>query len=172
MKYIFLAFILSLPFLNALEPASLFDGKSLEHWEGEKIRILKADGTTQTQGIESFGNGIWSGNSQRWWLAEKQDASLTVEFTVPKGGDYNLHLAATKAVDYGIHSLTLNGKNVGKPRDYFQAKGVSHTGQIKLGETSVKKGKNTLVIKAIGAHPDSVKRYMFSLDFLRLAPTK
>ena len=142
--------------------------------EGENMRILKADGTTQTQGMESFGNGIWSGNSQLWWLAEKQDASLTIELSVPREGDFSLYLAATKAIDYGIHSLTLNGKNLGGPRDYFQAKakGVSHTGQIKLGETSFKKGKNILIIKAIGAHPDSVKRYMFGLDFLRLAPTK
>ncbi len=58
--------------------------------------------------MQSFGDGIWSGNSQLWWLAEKQDASLTIEFSVPKAGDYNLYLAATKAVDYGIHSLTLN----------------------------------------------------------------
>jgi hypothetical protein len=137
------------------------------------MRILKADGTTQTQGMESFGKGIWSGNSQLWWLAEKQDASLTIELSVPREGDFSLYLAATKAIDYGIHSLTLNGKNLGEPRDYFQAKakGVSHTGQIKLGETSFKKGKNILIIKAIGAHPDSIKRYMFGLDFLRLAPT-
>tara|TARA_B100000900_G_C20505420_1_gene685612 strand:- start:746 stop:1156 length:411 start_codon:yes stop_codon:yes gene_type:complete len=136
------------------------------------MRILKADGTTQTQGMESFGNGIWSENSQLWWLAEKQDSSLTIEFTVPNEGDYNLYLAATKAADYGIHSLTLNGKNVEESRDYFQATGVSHTGQINLGENPFKQGKNTLIIRAIGAHPDSVKRYMFGLDFLRLAPTK
>ena len=58
--------------------------------------------------MQSFGDGIWSDNLQLWWLAEKQDASFAIEFSGPKAGDYNLYLAATKAVDYGIHSLTLN----------------------------------------------------------------
>ena len=136
------------------------------------MRVLRADGTTQAQGMESFGNGIWSGNSQLWWLAEKQDASLTIEFAVPEAGQFNLHLAATKARDYGIHSLALNGKPLGKPIDFFQPAGVSHTGQINLSKVTTKKGKNTLTIKSTGTHPDSVKRYMFGLDFLRLAPTK
>ena len=55
--------------------------------------------------------------------------------------------------------------------DFFQPSGVSHTNQIGLGKVTVKKGNNTLTITATGTHPDSVKRYMFGLDFLRLAPT-
>ena len=37
----------------------------------------------------------------------------------------------------------------------------------------VEKGQKTpLIIKATGADPDSFKRFMFGLDFLRLAPSR
>lgn len=138
--------------------------------EGESLKILKADGTAKPQAMQGFGNNIWSGNSQLWWVAGKKGATLTLEFNAPKAGNFNLHFAATKAIDYGIHSLALNGKALGKPIDFFQPSGVSHTGQIALGALPVKQGKNILTIKATGTHPDSVEKYMFGLDFLRLAP--
>ncbi|MGC6467814.1 MAG: ThuA domain-containing protein, partial [Akkermansiaceae bacterium] len=138
--------------------------------EGEALKVIKSDGPARPQAMQGFGNGVWSGNSQLWWIAEKEGATLTIEFTSPKAGEHTLHFAGTKAVDYGIHSISLNGKPLGKPIDFFQANGVGHTGQINLGKTTLKKGSNTLTIKSTGTHPDSVKRYMFGLDFLRLAP--
>ena len=113
---------------------------------------------------------MWSGDSQLWWVAEKQGATLTLEFSVPEAKTYELHLAGTKAVDYGIHAFAFNGKPLGKPHDFFQARGVSHTDQIALGKVALNKGKNLLTITATGTHPKSVKRYMFGLDFLRLNP--
>ncbi|MDA7881284.1 DUF1080 domain-containing protein [Akkermansiaceae bacterium] len=138
--------------------------------EGESLKVIKADGTAHPQAMQGFGNGVWSGNAQLWWIAGKKDASLTVEFTAPKAGDHTLYFSATKAIDYGIHSLAINGQTLGKPIDFFQATGVSHTNQISLGKVTVKKGTNTLTINSTGSHPDSVKKYMFGLDFIRLAP--
>lgn len=138
--------------------------------EGEALQIIQADGTTQPQGMQAFGANIWSGNTQLWWTAGKKDATLTLAFPSTSEGPHTLFLAATKAIDYGVHSLTFNGKAVGKPIDFFQPQGVSHTGQIALGTVTVKKGQNNLVIRATGTHPDAIKRYMFGLDFLRLAP--
>jgi len=138
--------------------------------EGERLKVLKATGTVRPQAMQKYGNGTWSGNSQLWWIAEKEDAILTLEFAVPKAGQYSVYFAGTKAVDYGIHSFSLNGEAIGKPQDFFQPTGVSHTGQISLGSAALKKGTNTLTVKSTGTHSDSVKRYMFGLDFLRLAP--
>jgi putative membrane-bound dehydrogenase-like protein len=138
--------------------------------EGEALRVLKADGNAQTQGMQGFGADTWSGNAQLWWTAGKKDATLTLAFPSTNEGPHTLFLAATKAIDYGIHSLSFNGKAIGKPIDFFQPQGVSHTGQLALGQVTLKKGQNTLVIRATGTHPEAVKRYMFGLDFLRLAP--
>jgi putative membrane-bound dehydrogenase-like protein len=138
--------------------------------EGESLRVAKAEGRAMAQAMQGFGQGVWSGDSQLWWVAGKEGATMSLEFAAPADAAHTLYFAGTKAVDYGIHSFTLNGKAIGKPQDFFQPSGVSHTGQVSLGQVKVKKGRNNLVIKATGTHPKAVKRYMFGLDFLRLAP--
>ena len=141
--------------------------------EGEVLKVLKSEGPAKPQGMASFGNGIWSGNSQLWWTAGEKGATLTLEFSVPKAGNYEVYFAGTKAIDYGIHSFAFNkDDSLGAPQDFYQAAGVSHTGQVNLGKTKLNSGKNTLTIKCISTHPDSIKRYMFGLDFLRLASTQ
>ena len=97
---------------------------------------------------------------------------MALEFAAPADAAHTLYFAGTKAVDYGIHSFTLNGQAIGQSLDFFQPSGVSHTGQVSLGKVKVKKGKNTLIIKSTGAHPRAQKHYMFGLDFLRLAPAR
>jgi hypothetical protein len=142
--------------------------------EGESLRVIKSDGPAQPQVMTSFATGLWSGNSQLWWIAGKKGATLTAEFIVPTAGDFNIHFAATKAIDYGIHSFTINGTSLGAAHDFYQskAKGVSHTGQVSLGKAKLKAGKNILTITAAGTNPQAVKNYMFGLDFIRLAPAK
>ncbi|MCH1421167.1 MAG: hypothetical protein L7W40_12770 [Akkermansiaceae bacterium] len=134
---------------------------------------MSASDPVKPQGMASFGNGIWSGNSQLWWTAGEKGATVTLEFSVPKAGNYEVYFAGTKAIDYGIHSFAFNkDDSLGAPQDFNQAAGVSHTGQVNLGKTKLNSGKNTLTIKCISTHPDSVKKYMFGLDFLRIASTQ
>ena len=142
--------------------------------EGESLRVIKSDGPAQPQVMTSFATGLWSGNSQLWWIAGKKGATLTAEFIVPTAGDFDIHFAGTKAIDYGIHSFTINGTSLGAAHDFYQskAKGVSHTGQVSLGKAKLKAGKNILTITAAGTNPQAVKNYMFGLDFIRLAPAK
>jgi len=141
--------------------------------EGEALKILHAEGQAKPQGMASFGAGVWSGNSQLWWIAGEKDARLKLEFTVPKAGNHDIHIAGTKAIDYGIHSFSLNqDDSLGSPHDFFQAAGVNHTGQIKIGKARLKAGKNTLTITATSTNPNAVKKYMFGLDFLRLVPNE
>lgn len=142
--------------------------------EGENLRIVKADGIAKPQGMAPFGVGIWRGNSQLWWVPGKKGATLITEFTVPTAGDFEIHFAGTKAIDYGIHSFAINSTSLGTAHDFYQAKGkgVSHTGQVKLGKAKLKSGRNTLTISSSGTNPQAVKKYMFGLDFLRLAPAK
>ena len=139
-------------------------------FEGENLHVIKADGPAIPQSMASFGAGIWSGNSQLWWVAEKKNSQLTVEFSVPTTGEFEIYFAGTKAVDYGIHSFTINGSALGEAQDFFQPSSVSHTGQVRLGKAMLSAGKNTLTIISSGTNPKAVKKHMFGLDYLRLAP--
>lgn len=140
--------------------------------EGEKMKVVKQAGTSLVQAMSSFGADVWSGNAQLWWRDGKPGDVLELEFLVEKEGKYEVHLAGTKAVDYGVHSLLLNGEPLAKPVDFYQPTGVSHTGDLKLGVAALKKGANRFQIGIEGANPKAVKNYMFGIDYLRLIEVK
>ena len=70
-------------------------------------------------------------------------ATVLVEFNVAKGGRQELFVVLTKANDYGIAQLALDGKNVGKPIDCFDPQ-VTRTAAISLGTFDLKAGKHVL----------------------------
>ena len=103
---------------------------------------------------QEFGAEILnSGGSPR-----KKTLKLTVEFSVPTAGEFEIYFAGTKAVDYGIHSFTINGSALGEAQDFFQPSSVSHTGQVRLGKATLSAGKNTLTIISSGTNPKAVKK--------------
>ncbi|MFM1559076.1 MAG: PVC-type heme-binding CxxCH protein [Roseibacillus sp.] len=136
--------------------------------EGEKLKVLKSSGMPRPQIMTEFGAEVWSANSQLWWTDAKPGDVLEFEIPGMKAGEYEVHLAGTRAVDYGIHSFSVNGAKLGKVVDFFQPAGVSHTGDLNLGVAPFKAGANRFTVKVAGAHPKSVKRYMFGMDYLRL----
>ncbi len=78
----------------------------------------------------------------------------------------------TKASDYGIVQLTLDGKSVGKPIDCYDPR-VTNTDEISLGAHQIESGKHTLKATVIGSNPRAtnyakVGTCVFGIDYLRL----
>tara|TARA_B100001964_G_scaffold150838_1_gene166000 strand:+ start:9689 stop:15256 length:5568 start_codon:yes stop_codon:yes gene_type:complete len=140
--------------------------------EGEEMKVVKSTGSPQVQGMNIFEQDGWSGNNQLWWRGGKPGDVLELEFEVEKQGRYEVFLAATRAVDYGVGTFMLNGDSMGGEIDFFQPSGVSHTGDLKLGVRPLKKGANRLAVRIEGSHPKAVKGYMFGIDCLRLMEVK
>ena len=86
MKFIFLAFILSLPFLNAQEPISLFDGKSLEHWEGDP-KIWRIEDKAITASIPAGKN--LAKNQFLYWKEQVADFDLSLDYRITGGPTAN-----------------------------------------------------------------------------------
>ncbi|MCF7972414.1 MAG: hypothetical protein K9N55_01220 [Phycisphaerae bacterium] len=78
-----------------------------------------------------------------------------------------LTLQLTKAIDYGIVQLYLDGKQLGTPVDLFN-NGVTATGALDMGIHPLDKREHTLTVEIVGANDKAVKRYMFGLDYLTL----
>jgi hypothetical protein len=112
-----------------------------------------------------------SGGSHLWWRNANVGDTLAVAVPVEKAGRYEVFAVFTKAVDYGIHTLAINGKEAVKDLDLFN-NGVIGTPEQRLGIFDLKKGENTLKITITGANPQAVKSYMFGLDYVRLVPVK
>jgi hypothetical protein len=75
----------------------------------------------------------------------------------------------TKAPDYGIHELAVNGKVIAPSVDLFNAGEVIVAEPVSLGRADFTKGLNFIDVKILGKHPDSTD-YMFGLDYILLTP--
>jgi putative membrane-bound dehydrogenase-like protein len=138
--------------------------------EGESLKIAKSTGgNPRPQAMGGFKAGKWSGNNHLWWVDAKPGNELVLEFSVPDEGSYALATALTKARDYGIVSLFLDGATpLLEKIDLYDPKNVTDTGELSLGTHPLKAGAHTLTVKIVGSNPAAVHRHMVGIDYLRL----
>ena len=135
--------------------------------EGEKMDILKkTGGTAARQGLTSFGTG-WSHEAHLWWRDAKPEDELVLALPVEESGTYKLQMQLTKAKDYGIVQLALDGKPLGDPIDLYNAN-VVPTGKMDFGTHTLDKGTHKLKVEITGANEKAIKSYMFGLDWVKL----
>jgi hypothetical protein len=129
------------------------------------MKILNVKGVAAPQ---DWGN--LSNDQHLWWHAGMQPGDqLTLEFSAPKAGRYQVVGRFLRARDYGIHQLAVNGKPAGSPMDYYNPD-VSPSEEIGLGVFDLKGGDNQLTVTVVGANAKAVRAYMFGLDYLLLKP--
>jgi len=134
--------------------------------EGEAMQIRQnTGGKTELQSGAQFD---WSGTKQLWWIDAKEGDALTLDFSVDKAGLYAMTAALTKAKDYGIIAIAVNGKTLSEKLDLYNPAVI--TEEIALGTCQLKQGVNQLEVKIIGSNPEAIKRNMFGLDYILLTP--
>jgi len=135
--------------------------------EGENMTILATShGEAKVQQLGQLG-GDWSGNAQLWWTGAEPGAVLDLEIPVQHEGPYNITLQLTKAQDYGIVSLSLDGKALGEDIDLYHDVPQA-TGALDMGQFHLEEGKHVLQVRIVGANEQAEKAYMFGLDYLLL----
>ncbi|MBN2315050.1 MAG: DUF2961 domain-containing protein [Sedimentisphaerales bacterium] len=135
--------------------------------EGEQLKILaKTAGNARTQDMSGYGEK-WSEEAHLWWTDAKPGDTLDLAVPVKKTARYRLKMQLTKAVDYGIVQLYLDGKRLGEPIDLFN-RGVIPTGVLDMGMHDLEAGQHTLRVEIVGANENAVKSYMFGLDYILL----
>lgn len=133
--------------------------------EGESLKILSCSGGTMS--VQEDGGWGWSGAKQLWWRNANPGDTLELSFASEQQGRHEILAVFTKAADYGIAQIGVNGEPAGQPIDFFN-NGVVATGEISLGTFDLRKGDNTLEAKIVGANEKAVPARMFGLDYLRL----
>ena len=135
--------------------------------EGEALKVVeRTGGRTQRQDLSGH-NGKWSDQNHLWWTQGKPGDRLTLAIPVKEDGRYKLTAQLTKAVDYAIVQLSLDGQKLGEPIDFYN-RGVIPTGPLDLGEHTLQKGNHRLTLEIVGANPKAVKSYMAGLDYVKL----
>ncbi len=138
--------------------------------EGERMKVVeKTAGQARRQEMGSFEPGKWSRNAQLWWSGAKPGEKLTLALPVRRAGRFELTAVLTRAIDYAVVRLSLDGKPLGEPVDLFHD-GVIPTKPLSLGTHDLKRGSNKLTIEIVGANEKAKKAYMFGLDYVLLKP--
>jgi len=136
--------------------------------EGEKLKVLqRTGGKLEEQDMSGF-QGQWSNDAHLWWTGAKPGDRLDLSVPVGKAGVYQLNLQLTKARDYGIVQLSLDGKKLGDPIDLYNPE-VIPTGELALGSHDLPAGDHTLSFEITGANPKADKSYMVGLDYVKLS---
>ncbi|MCC7338283.1 MAG: dehydrogenase [Pirellulaceae bacterium] len=133
--------------------------------EGESLHPHVTAGGTQPQPMSAFTQDQWSGDSQLWWLGARPGDRLTLELNVFRTIE-SIELSLTRARDYAIVQIELDGRPLGAPIDLYDTQVVT-TGVLTLATPELTVGKHKLVFEIVGANPQAVKSYLFGLDFIR-----
>ncbi|MFI5378404.1 MAG: DUF2961 domain-containing protein [Tepidisphaerales bacterium] len=130
--------------------------------EAETMKILaKTGGVTELQH-----EARWSGGTQLWWRDGKPGDRLELALPVGKAGRYRVSLNATRAFDYGIFQLSIDGKKAGDPVDLYRAE--SDMTLLDLGLHDLTAGEHRLAIEIVGSNPAAKPRHMIGVDYVKL----
>lgn len=128
-------------------------------------------GEVQIQGMGGFGPKKWPRDEQLWWKGAKPGAKLDLAMTVAKAGTYDVSLVLTKARDYAIVQLCLDGKKVAGPIDLYNPK-VVPSEPISLGTQGLSAGEHKITVEIVGANEKAVKVYMVGVSHVTMKPGK
>ncbi len=157
-------------------PAPAAVAAAPERHEGESLRVRECKhGTAKAQRM-NFGGldaARWSGGAQLFWTGGGFRSRLALALPSRGGGRRTLVLAPTKARDYGIFKVWLNGEVVADGLDLYHP-GVVPAGEIRFPGVAVSAGENELVFEVAGSHPDASpatpqsELFQFGLDYVEL----
>ena len=159
-------------YLQSNSSASKAEGKVAvkveDALEGEALKVLEiTGGKAAKQGMGGFGSE-WSGGAQLWWTQGKPDQKLTLAIPVKEAGRYTLYGALTMARDYGVVSITLDGKPVASSFDGYNGPKVIHTGERDWGTHALTTGEHQLTFTLAPPNPAAAPSHMVGLDYVRL----
>ncbi|MEZ6102426.1 MAG: c-type cytochrome [Pirellulaceae bacterium] len=153
-------------------PIDSESGRVADALEGENMKVLSAtNGEARNQPMGNFVGDRWSNNDHLWWTGAGPGDKLNLELPVTETGAYDLELVLTKAVDYGVVQLHLDGRELGSPIDLFDGEAVVTTGVLRFPAQQLEAGSHTLTLEITGANPRAKKAFMIGLDYVRMVRT-
>jgi hypothetical protein len=113
---------------------------------------------------------VWSNNAQLWFRPTAAGQKAAFHLDVPADGTYDISAVFTKASDYGIATLAIDGTQLGQPLDGYHSPEVVIAPPQTYQGVHLTKGTHTLTLTVTGKNADSVG-LLAGLDVLRLKLT-
>ena len=128
--------------------------------EGENAGATASSGTVLPQNYSQFG---WSNSSQIYWFQPQINTRLSIALN-NIAGTYQLGINFTKARDYGIFDISVNGQFLQRI-DFYNLSVVAqlyNLGEITIPENSV------LTFTAVGMNPLGIANRVLGIDYINL----
>ncbi len=157
----------SRPAPAAQAPAGLIEAESL------KVVAKSREFTWWLQPTSSFPAGTWSKDGHMFAFGTERGDWIDLALPAAPAGEYQLALYFTKASDYAVVSVSVNGQSSGEPIDLWSGTGVETMEPVELPTLSLEGDGDVLRIQASDANPAaSPPFYQFGLDGIRLSRTE
>ena len=124
-----------------------FENPSLEA-ESFIASVEVTGGKVRVQEMENF-EGKWGSDQQLWWVEASPGDELTFHIEQTSAGPRDFIGFFTRAADYGIIRVSVNGKPLSPLVDGY-ATNVEPTGAVSFGSVYFRKGRNLVTIEMIG----------------------
>lgn len=141
--------------------------------EAEDMRVVARNGAFNfwLQPTTDFPAGRWSRDGQMFALGARKGDWIELELPERKPGPYRLELLLTRAADYGIVSVSVNGVPLREEIDLWSGRGVVPTGPLDLGRVELRGRGDVLRLEVTGTNPGALAPYFqFGIDGVRLTP--
>jgi S1-C subfamily serine protease len=155
------------PGMKALDDGTLaFEGALLKVSAPSNAPIVK-----QKNMKESY-KGDWSADKQLLWNNDKKTGYLKLELPLDKAGKYQIKARFTKASDYAIVKVDINGKPLNRDATIdLYSQDVRPGDLLSLGTQTLPEGKNKFTITVFKKN-DKSTGYHVGLDEIQLVPAK
>ena len=122
------------------------------------------------QEMTHYADDTWSDDTQLIWTDARLGDEIELEFGIPEAGRYELRGTFSKASDYGVFELLIDGQTIDRLFDFYDTR-VCTTGELPLGHWTLAGGAHVLKARAVGQNP-KIKAgptggHIFGLDTLR-----
>lgn len=145
----------------------LVDGVTLLPLEGSKV--AEADitqGQIEHQDMRGFW-GTWSGNEQLLWSGGASGNTISIAFTIPEGGSFELWTGLTLGPDFAQVNVSVDD-GPAHPLDLY-ARTVRHSGPTRVGAQTLTAGEHQLRLQIAGQNRRSTG-LLVGFDYLLLKP--
>lgn len=149
-------------------------GAGLDYFTFAPILIPDAIEAEELPVLEHVGGGAarqdlgaaFSTGGQLFFTNSQPDGHVTLQFDVPKAGDYEVNLYFCKSWDYAIVQAYLDDEKIGEPLDNYSPAVVAG-GKVSFGTHTLTAGPHRLKLQSVGKNEQS-KGYFMGLDAIEL----
>ena len=146
-------------------PAALVFHRTMEA-ENLSIRDRK-DCKCETQDMQLWDRANWSNGHQLLCVTQK-GGYAELDLPVPATDKYQLDVYFTKAPNYGVVEVSVDGKPVGRPFDGFNP-AVVRSSKVELGLMHLRQGDHRLRFTAVDRNGQSTG-FLLGIDCVELQP--